>query len=261
MASRKEEKERLRREREQAEQEAQSSARRRLMLGYLVAGLLALAIVVGVVVAVAGGGSDSSSGSTGGGNAQADSSNVNTTFGVLDPDVQVDDREGTAPPAVENGDLVGASREAGCDLQQDLPNEGSTHFSDLNKKVDYKTNPPTSGDHYAGNEAGSGASADGAFTTTPNWNRLVHSLEHGRIEIQYSPALPEEDQLALKGVFDDAPAGVILFPNPDMPYEVAATAWTQLLGCKTYEGGKTLDAIRDFRDQYLGRGPEAIPYQ
>jgi hypothetical protein len=261
MASRKEEKERLRQERVQAEQEAQSSAKRRLMLGYLVAGALALAIVVGVIVAVAGGGSGDGGSTSGGGNGNTDSADVNTTFGVLDDDVQVDDREGTAPPAVANGDLVGASNEAGCDLQQDLPNEGSTHFSDINKKVDYKTNPPTSGDHYAANEPGSGASADGAFLDTPNWNRLVHSLEHGRIEIQYSPDLPEEDQLALKGVFDEAPAGVILFPNADMPYDVAATAWTQLLGCKSYDGDATLDAVRDFRDQYLGRGPEAIPFQ
>ena len=46
-----------------------------------------------------------------------------------------------------------------------------------------------------------------------------------------------------------------------MPYDVAATAWTQLVGCKSYEDGATLDVIRDFRDQFLGRGPEAIPYQ
>ena len=76
----------------------------------------------------------------------------------------------------------------------------------------------------------------------------------------YSPDLSEEDQLALKGVFDDARPGVDLFPNPDMPYEVATAAWTQLMGCETFEGAATLDAVRDFRDAYLGRGPEAIPY-
>ena len=87
---------------------------------------------------------------------------------------------------------------------------------------------------------------------------LVHSLEHGRIEIQYSPDLPEEDQLALKGVFDEDPAGMLLFPNPEMPYDVAVTAWTQLMACDTYEGAATLDAIRDFRDTYRGQGPEPV---
>jgi hypothetical protein len=256
MASRKEEKERLRQERLEAERQASASARKRLMLGYIVAGVLAAVIVVGVVIAIAGGGSSST-----GSNGNDDSANVNTTYGVLDPDMKVDDREGTEPPPVANGDLVGASREANCDLQLDLPDEGNTHISDHNKVVNYGTNPPTSGDHYAANEAGSGALADGAFLTTPNWNRAVHSLEHGRVEIQYSPDLPEDQQLALKGVFDSARPGVDLFPNPDMPYDVAVTAWTNMVGCKAYDGAATLDVIRDFRDRFLGRGPEAIPYQ
>ena len=51
---------------------------------------------------------------------------------------------------------------------------------------------------------------------------------------------------------------MLIFPNPDMPYEVAATAWTQLIGCKKYEGAATLDAIRAFRDTYRGQGPEAV---
>jgi hypothetical protein len=102
--------------------------------------------------------------------------------------------------------------------------------------------------------------ADGAYLQMPNPLFFVHSLEHGRIEIQYAPDLPAKDQLALKGVFDESPSGMLLFPNKDMPYEVATTAWTQLMGCKKYEGAKTLDAIRDFRDAYRGRGPEtAIP--
>ena len=88
---------------------------------------------------------------------------------------------------------------------------------------------------------------------------FVHSMEHGRIEIQYSPDLPEDDQLALKGVFDERPDGMLLFPNSEMPYDVAVTAWTQLLGCPKYEGAATLDAIRDFRDTYRGLGPEPLP--
>ena len=88
---------------------------------------------------------------------------------------------------------------------------------------------------------------------------FVHSMEHGRIEIQYSPELSEADQLALKGVFDQLPDGTLMFPNSEMPYEVAVTAWTQLLGCPKYDGAATLDAVRDFRDTYRGLGPEPLP--
>ena len=38
-----------------------------------------------------------------------------------------------------------------------------------------------------------------------------------------------------------------------MPYEVAATTWTNLLGCKPYKGAATLDAIRAFGKATWGR--------
>ena len=104
-----------------------------------------------------------------------------------------------------------------------------------------------------------GALADGAYSNTPPISRAVHSLEHGRIEIQYSPDLPEKDQLALKGVFDEDPEGMLLFPNREMPYDVATTAWTNMLGCDRYQGAATLDAIRAFRDTLRGQGLESVP--
>ena len=55
---------------------------------------------------------------------------------------------------------------------------------------------------------------------------------------------------------------MLLFPNDEMPCDVAAAAWTaeaQMIGCETYEGDATLDAIRDFRDIYRGQGPEDVP--
>ena len=139
------------------------------------------------------------------------------------------------------------------------PDEGSNHFA-KEKQGTYKTRPPTSGDHYASPaESGTGALSEGAYVETPPLSRAVHALEHGRIEVQYAPDLPEEDQLAIKGAFDEDPNGMLLFPNADMPYEVATTAWTNLLGCKTFDDGATLDAIRAFRDTFRGRGPEPVP--
>lgn len=250
MASRKEEKERLRKERVAAERKAADAQHKRLLIGYVVAGILGLVVLAGIVVLIAGSGGEESSGSE----------NVSTRYGVLDDDLRVDDREGTPPPAIANADLKGSANEAGCELMLDLPDEGSTHFSDVDKVVKYDTQPPTSGDHYASAENGSGALADGAYLDTPNWNRAVHALEHGRVQIQYDPNLPEKDQLEIKGVVEEDRAGMDLFPNADMPYAVAATAWTNLVGCKKYEGAKTLDVLRNFRDTFRGQGPEQIAY-
>lgn len=250
MSSRKEEKERLRQERLEAEQQAEAAGRRRLVIGYIAAGILAAVIVVGLVIALAGSGGDS------GAETEASGPNVNTDFGGNVPSgIRVDERVGTPPPAVEVGDLTAAAKAAGCELKLDLKDEGSTHLDPKKDDLpDYGTNPPTSGDHYPV------PLADGAFLDYPSPGSYVHSLEHGRVIIMYSPDLSEDDQLALKGVFDADRPGVDLFPNPDMPYEVAAVAWTQLMGCDTFKGAVTLDAIRDFRDAYRGRGPEAIPF-
>jgi Protein of unknown function (DUF3105) len=251
MASRKEEKDRLRAERLEAEKREAQEARRRLMVGYIVAGALALAVLVGLVVVIAGGGGGGGSSDSGACGAAHIVTGIggSETFGVA-PDC----REGKAPPAVAQADLQKAAHEAGCDLQLNLPDEGHGH---VGGHVDYDTNPPTSGDHNPVPQA------DGAYTQEPQPEHFVHSLEHMRVEFQYSPDLPEQDQLAIKGVFDEDPGGILLFPNPEMPYEVAATAWTQLVGCKKYEGSKTLDVLRDFRDTYRGHGPpgtEPFPF-
>jgi Protein of unknown function (DUF3105) len=246
MATRAQEKERRRTERLAAERRQADAERRRLLLGYVVAGFLTLAVLVGLVLVLMGG---DDGGGAAGGEDIPEAAHVEVQSGFIH-NVPFDDREGTPPPALQQGDLEAAARAANCDLRLNLPDEGNTHVT--NPDVQYDTNPPTSGDHNAEQQA------DGAYSEMPEPVNVVHSLEHGRIEIQYSPDLPEEDQLALKGVFDESPDGMLFFPNPDMPYEVAAAAWTQMIGCDRFEGAATLDAIRDFRDIYRGNGPEGV---
>lgn len=244
----KEERTRRREQRLEAERAEQATEKRRLLLGYLVAGGLTLAIVVGIFVAIA---------SSGGGEQQVEgeeipaNAHIELQSGYLHG-YAPDGREGTEPPPVRQGDLEVAARRAGCELRQDLRDEGSTHVRDESEVPQYATNPPTSGNHNPEQMA------DGAYAEQPEPWYTLHSLEHGRIDIQYSPDLPEADQLELKGLFEEDFDAMLLFPNSQMPYAVAATAWTQLLGCPDYEGAATLDAIRAFRDTYRGQGPEAV---
>jgi hypothetical protein len=249
MASRKDERERRREERLAAERQAASEARRRLIIGYAAAAILTGAVIAGIVVAVAGSGGGSSSGDF------PANAHINLQVGN-DNGYKPDGRSGTTPPPIAQADLQKAASEAGCVLHLNLPDEGNTHIPPDSPEPNYHTNPPTSGNHVQTGYQ----QADGAYLQTPKAIFYVHSLEHGRIEIQYSSHLSESDQLALKGVFDESPGGMLMFPNDGMPFEVAATAWTQLMGCKHYEGAKTLDAIRDFRDTYRGRAPESVPF-
>jgi hypothetical protein len=247
--SSKSERDRRRAERLAAEQAAASSERRRLLLGYLVAGGLTLAVVVGLVIVLSSGGDKTNQVD---GEEIPEAAHIQVNSGFLH-NTSPDGREGTPPPALKQGDLEVAAEQAGCELRLDLPEQGATHVTKESEIPDYDTDPPASGDHNPQQLA------DGAYSEMPEPWYFVHSLEHGRIEIQYSPDLPEADQLELKGLFDQQPDGVLLFPNSEMPSEVAVTAWTQLMTCDKYDGAATLDAIRDFRDTYIGLGPEPLP--
>ena len=245
MATRKEEREVLRRRRIEAEQRERKEQRKWLVLVYGVAGLLGAVVIVGIVVLIIG-----SSGGSGGGGG----SHVNAESGSTNG-VPTDGRTGTPPPAVRVTDLKTAARKAGCKLRLGLPDEGHDHLPPGSKTPKYGTDPPTSGAHVEPPYQ----QADGAYSQMPEEIDFVHSLEHGRMEIQYSPNLSERDQLALNGLYDTLYGGTLLFPNEKMPYEVAATTWTNLIGCKSYKGAITLDAIRDFGKETWGRfGGEGV---
>ena len=93
--------------------------------------------------------------------------------------------EGAAtPPPQQDTDLFAVAREAGCVLRNPVI-EGRTHVAPDND-VEYKTNPPTSGNHDPV------PAEDGVYSRAPTaktMKHFVHTLEHGRIEIQYDPSL------------------------------------------------------------------------
>lgn len=237
---RKAERERLRNERKQQESKAAGAERTRLFVGYGIAGILVAAVAVGLIVVIVNSAGDGS------GSARVESLSGSTN------DVALDERSGTEPPAWEETDLQAAAQAAGCEVELDLPEEGRNHLDPDAERPDYRTDPPTSGNHVNAPYQ----QADGAYVEKPKDIFVVHSLEHGRIAIQYDPSLPEEDQLALRGLYDTMYAGALLFPNPDMPYAVAVTAWRSKLGCEEYQGAATLDAIRAFGTETFGRSPE-----
>jgi hypothetical protein len=240
VASRKEQKERLRREREAREQEAHERDRKRRMVGYAAGGGLALAALVAVVVVLVAGGGGGSSGDPGGG-------------GDVFPG-------GGQVPAANISDVTAAAKAAGCELKS-FKATSREHVTDINAKIHYSSNPPTSGKHYEQ------PANDGIYSTSPPVIQLVHNLEHGRVIIWAKPTLPKAARANLKSFVDEDSYQMVLVPKSDMPYQVAATAWGQdpvpngtgyLLGCRTYTP-KIFDALRDFREKHRGRGPEPIP--
>ena len=209
--------------------------------GYLIGAVFLLFIIAGVYFALASGGDD-------GGSAHVSSASGSSN------ELTPDGRKGTPFEASGTAGLAAAAKAAGCVVHEDLPEEGFDHLSPDDPRPSYGTVPPTSGDHISPPLQ----QADGAWADPAAQVAVVHSLEHGRIAIQYAPSLPEADQLALKGLYDSAYSASLLFPNPDMPYAVAATSWRNLIACPKYQGQKTLEAINAFGVEHWGQGREPM---
>jgi uncharacterized protein DUF3105 len=236
VSSRQEEKERRRREREEREaaERRKASGRRRMQLA--AGGVLGLAAIAAAVAAVAAGGGDKK-------------------------DETSKDNLGTAPiPAQKISDFDAAVKASGCTFKT-YPSEGRGHLpSDTAVNNNYKTNPPTSGIHRPT------PAQDGVYApdNPPEKENAVHALEHGRIEIEYAPGTPKQTQDQLNTLLNEELKGVagyhqLLFQNnTKMPFQVAAVAWTHILGCKTMNP-QVFDAIRVFRDRFVDKGPELIP--
>src|SRR5215213_11412664 len=235
MASRKEQKEALRAERERKAEEAAAAERRKRMIGFGVAGVLVAAAVIALaVVLLAGGGDDGGKGD----NASGESRGAEPT----------DDFPKGTIPKQKATTLEAAAKDAGCTVKQ-FPSEGRSHVSG---HVDYKTNPPTSGNHFEI------PAADGAYAKTPDVEPLVHSLEHGRVVIWYQPNAAPALRGQLKALFDEDNYHLLLAPNGrKMPAQVAASSWTRSITCPKVNDN-VWDALRLFRDRYRDQAPEQV---
>src|SRR5919199_3412473 len=226
MSSRQEEKERRRQERLAAEREAAERTARRRRLGLAGAGVLIVAAAAVAVIALTAGGEKSKK--------KPD----NAAARMLDAKVQQ------------------SARAAGCTVQT-FPTSGRNHVEGT---VKYATNPPTSGNHNPT------PASDGIYDPggTPQVEKLVHALEHGRVEFQYRPGVPKSVVTQLQALMTEPgangrPAGYnqLFYENTTgMRYQVAATAWRHLLGCPRFRGAATLAALRAFRDAYTDKAPE-----
>jgi Protein of unknown function (DUF3105) len=238
VSHRKQQKEALRREREERERQARQAKQRKQLVGYGTAGLIVIAAVAVLAFVLLGGDN--------GGGASASSDML--------PD-------GGSVPEQTVFEVRPAAAAANCRLRTVKGSGTQDHTSSLDDRVDYDTNPPTTGRHYQI------PAEDGAYSDAPTDEELVHGLEHGRVIIWFKPGLPSEQRADLKALFDEDDYQMFLVPRRDMPYAVAATAWNgdpppngrgQLLLCDEFSP-EIYDALRAFRDEHRSRGPEPVP--
>jgi hypothetical protein len=232
VSSRQEEKQRRREERLARERAEKASVARRKRLQIALGGVGGVAAIVVVALLVSGAvGGDNSS--TGGATPASD----------------------VAIPEQAIGDMKQAAAAAGCKLSNPAI-EGRSHEDRAFKASDYKTNPPTSGNHFPQ------WYDDGVYLpgSVPELGMLVHTLEHGRIDVQYKPGTPAKTVSQLEALLAEQSQGyhMLLYQNTtNMAAQVAATAWGHSLTCPAMND-KVFDAIRTFRAEYIDKGPEKV---
>lgn len=145
---------------------------------------------------------------------------------------------------------------------QKFPDEGRDHV-EVGKEVYYKTNPPTSGKHYADWVRA------GVYTEPKDDRNLVHSLEHGYIIMHYkcsdksgSPEATESAELSqvckerrdqLAKVYEEKGGRkLIVVPGPNLETDFAISAWTYLDKFSDFDSSR----IEKFIDAHRDMGPE-----
>jgi Protein of unknown function (DUF3105) len=130
-----------------------------------------------------------------------------------------------------------------------FPDLGQEHIPE-GEPVEYNSNPPTSGSHYAV------WAKWGIYETAPLDQRLVHNLEHGGIVISYDPELIQGNDLEQLRIqvrdLSQINPRIILTPREKFGAAIALTAWTYLQKLDTYDP----EVVKAFYDAHIARGPE-----
>jgi hypothetical protein len=138
---------------------------------------------------------------------------------------------------------------------EEFPSEGATHVP-AGTKVQYQTNPPTSGNHYPT------WSKWGIFKDAPPDELLVHNLEHGGVIIFYDCPTGCTDAVNSLASYanrypPDSFTGIMLVPRTGLPNDarIALVSWQHRMLLKSLDQNK----IQQFMMERFNKAPEGDP--
>ena len=134
-------------------------------------------------------------------------------------------------------------------MGEKMADEGAKHVGRNDTHPAYKSNPPTSGPHWAG-VAGPGIKDE------PVPDELVlHSMEHGAVVVWYKEGLEQNEVDKIISAFQSASGKKIMLARKDLDVPVALTSWGYLLKLQTVDEAK----IKEFIETNNDRAPEKAP--
>lgn len=134
------------------------------------------------------------------------------------------------------------------EMGERYPDEGVAHVAN-GTKVEYRSNPPSSGAHYAS------PARWGVYDKELQDGNLVHNLEHGGIWISYKSTLPREEIKKLEDLAKGYRSKVVLTQREKNDSLIALASWGRVYKMDVFNEG----AIRNFILKYKNTGPELVP--
>lgn len=130
------------------------------------------------------------------------------------------------------------------DLVADL---GREHVP-VGTSVEYNSNPPTSGPHYAQ------WTKRGVYEEKIEDGYLIHSLEHGYVVVSYKcESSCEGLKTSLKNFYERHKSKrLIVVPRPSLDTKIALTAWNRILKIDDWDESQ----VEAFVQAFENRGPE-----
>lgn len=133
-----------------------------------------------------------------------------------------------------------------------VEDQGREHVSaEVVAKTEYKSNPPSSGPHLES------WVKPGIYTEPQKEGELIHSLEHGYINIYYNCDAATDDCKELVAKLTELANKKKLFkllvvPRPQLDTKIALTAWNRIDKFNDFDGPR----IEKFIDYWRDHGPE-----
>lgn len=134
-------------------------------------------------------------------------------------------------------------------MGEKMTDEGAEHVGRNEIHTAYKSNPPTSGPHWAG-VAGPGIKDE----PVPD-ELILHSMEHGAAVVWYKEGLEQNEIDKIKETFNNSSGKKIMLARKDLDVPVALTSWNYLLKLQTIDEVK----IKEFIETNNNRAPEKAP--
>jgi len=129
-----------------------------------------------------------------------------------------------------------------------FPIEGAAHVAD-GTKVEYRTNPPSSGAHYAN------PARWGVYSKPIADETLMHNLEHGGVWISYKSSLAPDEIKKLEELAKTYRSKVILTPREKNDFPIALASWGRIHKMNSFDG----ETIKNYILKYKNTGPEMVP--